>query len=125
MRISDWSSDVCSSDLLLRVAPGAANDPVMCFDHRIRSRRGPFNDADRHDRAAPHGPAVTQAIGEVALTRPPYPGDPMPWTTGNYTIIGVLSAQELAPGQQPVRLDPRHDHTDPAPPKKPAYTPPR
>jgi hypothetical protein len=55
---------------LLRVAPGAANDPVMCFDHRIRSRRGPFNDADRHDSAAPIGAEVAQAIGEVALALP-------------------------------------------------------
>src|SRR3546814_5001315 len=31
MRISDWSSDVCSSDLLCEVAAGARRFPVQAF----------------------------------------------------------------------------------------------
>src|SRR3546814_17335564 len=32
MRISDWSSDVCSSDLIMRIA----NDPVLSTAERLR-----------------------------------------------------------------------------------------
>src|SRR3546814_3230442 len=44
MRISDWSSDVCSSDLLSevwreRTTPGAYESNGQIFSHRMASRR--------------------------------------------------------------------------------------
>src|SRR3546814_12187112 len=38
MRISDWSSDVCSSDLLLRRLPGGpgASDGAVALDTRVK-----------------------------------------------------------------------------------------
>src|SRR3546814_1795764 len=43
MRISDWSSDVCSSDLLYRYAEGKVDKPVhyvcvLTFDNALNSR---------------------------------------------------------------------------------------
>src|SRR3546814_16165358 len=37
MRISDWSSDVCSSDLLERGSPGCADMVAHLADHLIRA----------------------------------------------------------------------------------------
>src|SRR3546814_6878000 len=41
MRISDWSSDVCSSDLVWRerTTPGAYESNGQIFSHRMASRR--------------------------------------------------------------------------------------
>src|SRR3546814_10682669 len=49
MRISDWSSDVCSSDLLEQVAV-AVRDP--CEIERIAARRGSRTDAQRVEQLA-------------------------------------------------------------------------
>src|SRR3546814_4634228 len=77
MRISDWSSDVCSSDLLVAVAEATAagRDPRVLFRSLIASLRDAFlatmgapdrhlPDADR-DRAA----ALGSRLGAAGLTR--------------------------------------------------------
>src|SRR3546814_6324621 len=53
MRISDWSSDVCSADLLLRA-----------LRHRLRSRRYGPQQAQRWPdaQADRHGPAIARRI---------------------------------------------------------------
>src|SRR3546814_4118118 len=51
MRISDWSSDVCSSDLRIVIARGNAFDvvaPVIGLDRALRTK----HDARRHGRFA-------------------------------------------------------------------------
>src|SRR3546814_2517212 len=58
MRISDWSSDVCSSDLL---APGLAANAIMAFSH--------LGELDAAYRVATglfegRGPVVQQARGK-------------------------------------------------------------
>src|SRR3546814_16884263 len=40
MRISDWSSDVCSSDLLLETAPGAAEQMIVRHEHVVEGEFG-------------------------------------------------------------------------------------
>src|SRR3546814_14702590 len=77
MRISDWSSDVCSSDLLVAVAEATAagRDPRVLGETLIASLRDAFlatmgapdrhlPDADR-DRAA----ALGSRLGAAGLTR--------------------------------------------------------
>src|SRR3546814_19054578 len=49
MRISDWSSDVCSSDLRLQPTPRA----VAGHQHGVRSRQ--HHQADRHDGPGKEG----------------------------------------------------------------------
>src|SRR3546814_17038912 len=104
MRISDWSSDVCSSDLLIHgrhtvVAVGEAHRER----ERHRRRPRPFDDPDAADlelageifgRAAPQaaafepdiaaivgdqpGPAVAQPQREIRLTLPRLPANQPP-----------------------------------------------
>src|SRR3546814_8442437 len=50
MRISDWSSDVCSSDLASSIHPGPRRDP----------------EADTRARATGDGPAAAPARGQMA-----------------------------------------------------------
>src|SRR3546814_11367489 len=42
MRISDWSSDVCSSDLERRIARHAVGDAVLGELERVRGEREPM-----------------------------------------------------------------------------------
>src|SRR3546814_2965652 len=55
MRISDWSSDVCSSDLIDIIADGQRHDARLaglCGRRRARHRRTlPFERADRRGRS--------------------------------------------------------------------------
>src|SRR3546814_14107974 len=62
MRISDWSSDVCSSDLAVDVDPAAFEYPVLIVDRQARpggERRADFPVA-RHDEFL--APPVEQEI---------------------------------------------------------------
>src|SRR3546814_12375082 len=82
MRISDWSSDVCSSDLLLR-ATGGVGAVAWTVRHplrvpairRVPRRTGGLPDADRHrglatggprpdERPGPNGGADRKSVGE-------------------------------------------------------------
>src|SRR3546814_10413240 len=49
MRISDWSSDVCSSDLLCVDFPGLCVEALWCWRREVRDGTGPFaRDRARH-----------------------------------------------------------------------------
>src|SRR3546814_10860443 len=70
MRISDWSSDVCSSDLLI-VARDLARRPRMDRQHRARRRRrlvakpramGARGDLRRRPPARPRDPAGRKSV---------------------------------------------------------------
>src|SRR3546814_10852962 len=66
MRISDWSSDVCSSDLLLEVHDGAALDAAACLladTHDAGHRRA----VGARDEAADFAAADIQSGGEAAF----------------------------------------------------------
>src|SRR3546814_6633279 len=65
MRISDWSADVCSSDLIARVAVNAPYLPGVRIEVG-RSRRYPFGDL------AVHCTGYVAAVSENELT-----GDPV------------------------------------------------
>src|SRR3546814_17228649 len=68
MRISDWSSDVCSSDLTRRGRDrlGAAN--YQCFCRQPGCRRG--KDRRQNDRQAPFaGRRADHCRGEAVITR--------------------------------------------------------
>src|SRR3546814_19691577 len=64
MRISDWSSDVCSSDLEARVVTGAAGDDVNALHQRQNAARS------RAERGFEHVIAE-QPLGERVGQRPP------------------------------------------------------
>src|SRR3546814_18904032 len=70
MRISDWSSDVCSSDFLLR----AAGHPARRQADRQRPSRHP------HRQAAPALPGLHAVAAAVGMTQPraPQPAPPLP-----------------------------------------------
>ena len=96
-RRSDRTPVICDPSVmqLLRLPPGTPDDPVMCFDHRIRSRGCPLDHTDREDGATPVGTQITQTIGEVAFALSPQPGDAMRWDSGKQTGIEVHRTQEL------------------------------
>src|SRR3546814_15817014 len=109
MRISDWSSDVCSSDLLKIGAraggPGYATDPCS----RVASNIGELSqlgDSERLqeelrrkrdlcDCRAPrmHNAAMRQP-NEPALDLSPSPGDEVKTTTCYMCEIGTASCRE-------------------------------
>src|SRR3546814_17027026 len=67
MRISDWSADVCSSDLL-EVHGGAALDAAACLladTHDAGHRRA----VGARDEAADFAAAAIQSGGEAAFTK--------------------------------------------------------
>src|SRR3546814_10163647 len=70
MRISDWSSDVCSSDFLLR----AAGHPARRQADRQRPSRHP------HRQAAPALPGLHAVAAAVGMTQPraPLPAPALP-----------------------------------------------
>src|SRR3546814_12409028 len=66
MRISDWSSDVCSSDLLYRVdrVTGDRAEQVVRVDPRIREQLDRFKAMGNRD-----GVHSLQGIGQIAVER--------------------------------------------------------
>src|SRR3546814_13093806 len=76
MRISDWSSDVCSSDLidargwLMGVATGKSDRGLgLCLAHHgIGSRFVTLQTADRHP-LKPHPAMLNAAMAEAGATR--------------------------------------------------------
>src|SRR3546814_7377991 len=64
MRISDWSSDVCSSDLHLRAAASVADGDALAIELRKQSDRLRCAIKDHH-RLAEHGAERNDVIGAV------------------------------------------------------------
>src|SRR3546814_19099591 len=64
MRISDWSSDVCSSDLHLRAAASVADGDALAIELRKQSDRLRCAIKDHH-RLAEHGAERKDVIGAV------------------------------------------------------------
>src|SRR3546814_10888449 len=64
MRISDWSSDVCSSDLAVLAKAGGNGAPARTGSTRCRARRA--GEADRKPGAATH--AAQERPDNVART---------------------------------------------------------
>lgn len=104
-RVGDGRSGVRHPFVMqsLCLAPSLADDPVMGFDHRIRDRGGPFDDADGKDGMAPVGVDVAQAIGEVALPLTAQSREAVRGHVGEQVCIKRQRAQELQPVEQPVR----------------------
>src|SRR3546814_1487012 len=66
MRISDWSSDVCSSDLLLERLAGVDEHVVACF-HASLVERARHDDAAVAAIAAAHGGHRVQGVVAEAV----------------------------------------------------------
>src|SRR3546814_8432598 len=91
MRISDWSSDVCSSDL--HAAAGAVAHVGRAVDDARHRHRRDSRDA-RHVEDRCRSPASTARFGGHGLSCPPH------------------LASRVAPRQSPVRVQPRsEEHT--------------
>src|SRR3546814_8996112 len=72
MRISDWSSDVCSSDLL-NMKPNGAERHYMMEDRRLHPTCSALR---RQDQVDPHSAEVGYAVAQSALRhlyQSPYP----------------------------------------------------
>src|SRR3546814_16649307 len=76
MRISDWSSDVCSSDLIAGLAPAPEDEP-----------------ADRHHDETDRGQHADKLV-HPAEELPPVPGDPI----ADNAIYDVPIGQAFARG---------------------------
>src|SRR3546814_17724034 len=67
MRISDWSSDVCSSDLehgaLLDVEPEDAGEAAIALDAEVDAPLRPFVVHDLHRRVAGQVALVVRLVG--------------------------------------------------------------
>src|SRR3546814_2683926 len=89
MRISDWSSDVCSSDLLLRAWP-ARRDAVLAPVNAYSVRGKPirvdnYTESLSHQQIPKIAPPLSDNWGEqrAFLMRENLPGD-YPYTGGVY-----------------------------------------
>src|SRR3546814_20770415 len=84
MRISDWSSDVCSSDLPRRVAPEYLVQ-LQLEAHRQTVGQNPFDQLCRCQLSLPrreqHGTAVVEAVFDDAFACP--------------VVIGTITNHEL------------------------------
>src|SRR3546814_16945280 len=63
MRISDWSSDVCSSDLLQSAQPVTLGHHLMAYYEMIRRDRSRFADARTRMNQCPLGSAALAGPG--------------------------------------------------------------
>src|SRR3546814_18058516 len=69
MRISDWSSDVCSSDLIHAERPGTVGDGLADAPHADDAQRLAHQRMAQRDRGATAGPpALAQDIRILAET---------------------------------------------------------
>src|SRR3546814_17278548 len=90
MRISDWSSDVCSSDLVTLHGPFESHDLIPFFYVGGCARAAAVARLDRVDR---HLAAVPAGMGGVAFLRPCGRG----CVTGRAAAAGARCA--MAPGR--------------------------
>src|SRR3546814_18679199 len=67
MRISDWSSDVCSSDLIIVLAAGAADRERIRTGHQRHVAVAPGRSAAAAAAAEHLGPPVGQVLGLEVL----------------------------------------------------------
>src|SRR3546814_8114791 len=69
MRISDWSSDVCSSDLLLRIVDhlgvGPGLDVALEIEREAAARAGDVERLEGHVRRAAQLEAAAREIGRA------------------------------------------------------------
>src|SRR3546814_11012991 len=78
MRISDWSSDVCSSDLILALRPALGADGQVVLDAVKREHLPVLRDVADAGPGDEIGPAPCQfapAEANAALARRRHPGD--------------------------------------------------
>src|SRR3546814_2879590 len=85
MRISDWSSDVCSSDILLRIALGhvAADEEMLLFG--FRPDAGPVQ---RHHVAVTMHVVAVEIAHQPAASRQPH------FVAGFLQVVGMDEPDE-------------------------------
>src|SRR3546814_8095776 len=104
MRISDWSSDVCSSDLRIRRTSAASRLPRRA-GHRGQHRRSGRSQRDRQVSNSNHAPAPD--AGAIDYHAWPDAGGHFGRHGGRFvaeTLIGPL--EELAAAYDAARVDP-------------------
>src|SRR3546814_8917861 len=79
MRISDWSSDVCSSDLLASRSIQSAGS--SCAPAKVRRRRGPSSAAES---AGTHTKSASTRTEESRVGKECVSTCRSPWATYNY-----------------------------------------
>src|SRR3546814_19885584 len=101
MRISDWSSDVCSSDLFEQGRPPAKDRGIGAVDDLLGRRRkeGPERDIIGPRFAGLHGEVAAIVAGDADLGRG---AEPRP----RLARIAVALAEVDAVGAEPLREAP-------------------
>src|SRR3546814_5696313 len=92
MRISDWSSDVCSSDLILALRPALGADGQVVLDAVKREHLPVLRDVADAGPGDEIGPAPCQfapAEANAALARRRHPGDRLQ----GRALAGAVAAQ--------------------------------
>src|SRR3546814_7019971 len=95
MRISDWSSDVCSSDLPPPRQPAGAAAPLKTKDGSTEVRRRLQTTNDR--RGPGRSPRRRSAVAK------PSPVDPSPSTGGQAPMVDPADARR--PSREPETVD--------------------
>src|SRR3546814_17931037 len=95
MRISDWSSDVCSSDLLFEVVPLEAREVLLRPDGIVITMPMSFGPAIC-DPGAPAGPSVVVATIDGAEQRLPVDDAPLRAPHArDCAVRGVFAAADI------------------------------
>ena len=107
----------------LRIAPGLADDPVVCFDDGVRDGEAPLHHADRENGEAAITGNILQPVREIALALSAQPSNPMGRNPGQAIGIEADRLQELQPIQQAVHIGRVLARLEPAQPDEPAHLP--
>src|SRR3546814_11988013 len=95
MRISDWSSDVCSSDLPVAVGARRTAGQIARVIHRAESAARAVAFAAVGDVPHQIGPAVPRGIlGGIGLEGAGLQGEPLPEAEGGTQRVGKVRSEE-------------------------------
>src|SRR3546814_13416837 len=127
MRISDWSSDVCSSDLVRAVRRAVPPHPrLLNHARRLRGRRTPRPPGGRRQaRTSRPPPPIHRGMTDTSTPRPAFktfdPAVAELMTTAAGAMGGIpayLAIRPLEVGPGPITREP-HDRPDPPHPSRP------
>src|SRR3546814_1542443 len=111
MRISDWSSDVCSSDLSLATGSGATllrpaggRGSAACGWWCVREAKGNPADENDHGRSLREGPADARHRARVRHHRLRLHADLRPLPQGGHHLLGRRSEEHTSELQSLMRI---------------------
>src|SRR3546814_4390096 len=107
MRISDWSSDVCSSDLPVEPAPsGAAVEPVTAAVEAPQAETAPVEAVSSDESAT--APIDAPAVSSVESATAPIDAPVEPNPPAVPADVALAEASDAAPNRKSTRLNSSH-----------------